>query len=146
MNPHYFTIAAHKTRSDEGLELLEHLALSAQALRLLEAELPAKINANKVQRGEVVPELSAAQTAELITFTENQKELESELCRDFMNMHSAGEIAWSLHYGLSSDIKQGEKLLDYYHEADKDLAHEVLSQKRKLLDQLTHFLERNPAN
>ena len=76
MVPKFFRIAAIKTTDLVALGMLAKLEKLAQALALVEALFPERINVNKTKRGESPTELSRSKVEELTELKRDQIDID----------------------------------------------------------------------
>ncbi len=144
MNPEFFRIAATKTTDPVALAMLAHLEQLSQELAQADALFPERMAANKAKRGEPPTKLRKAKKEQLGELAQDQMDLDTKLCEDFLKMTEPAQIVWAVQYALLQDLPNARNFLKYYHPDDLFLGEEIVDLKSRLLDAATSFLKAYP--
>ncbi len=145
INPQYIAIAIEKTSDPKAREHLERIEALARELAALEHDIPAKIAANKSNRGEEPVKLSQNQKATLADVNEDLANIDKESLELFKNASNAREILESLTFELPGSPKDWSFMLPKTHPEDRALIEEVVRAQRTIDEEMKKYLETYPS-
>jgi hypothetical protein len=145
MNADSIRVAAGKTSDASALAALETIAALLDGMEQAQAQLPARLRAAKVQRGEPPVSLSPARQKQLAGLEADRLAGQARTAEQLKQFKDASTIVRILHRALFNSLPNARSALKHYHPSDVAFGEEIVARKEKICEAMADFLRQFPV-